>query len=1187
MDITLTITDEGRVQVAVGGTVSHSFDPAPLVPDAQLRERAFVQEPAREGAQLFDALFPPGSVAREALAELDARQEPGHVTLVATHPDAQAIPWEFLCDEQGEFLVARHRFVRGLPPDRRRSPPEDVPLSQLQILAVPASPLCRRDGTPVTQLDVIGDVEGLAEAVRASGAPFCLRAVIPPTLDRLQWELASRRPTLLHFSGHGAAVSGGPTVLLFEDEAGVGDLVTAERLLKHRGEYLFLVFLSACQSATAYQRAFSNLAYELVAGGVPYALGMQFSVAETVATRFAEFFYRYLAEGHPVEEAVRQARLALERYPGALGIPVLYAGHAGAGARVLPEGKGEADVHLWPPEPGLAELPTAPHFQGYQVELATLGALWRDDASVLTVLGEGGIGKTALAVEAAHRFRWRFPEGVLGLSLDPVPAPPALLARLAEWVWGGIPDERWDQRRLLDEAAGQLRRQERLLVLDNYEGVVHAAENDPAAGAVRRLARRLLGGNTRLLLTSREPGDVQGEQTVRLGGLSPEAGAALFRALAPDKGWRWDSGTGTFADESALRDLSREVGGHPLALEILASAYAAGRESLESFRHHLAERLREARLVCPDQPQHATMAACLGTSLDGLDQEARALLPRLTLFQAPFPSEIAAGVFDDASVVDRLHRLGRASLVQPLEVAAMGEEAILYRLHPVVRMLLEAEVDEADLEPFRPRYVAAYTRFAVGVRMRFTALGSRLVRLLLPDLERALAWAEGGNWSLLAFNMAGLWRNYGVLDEAMQLYEEVLAIDEALGDQQGKSATLHAMAYIYRVRGDLDEAMQLYGEALAIMEALGDQRGKAVTLGEMASVYSTRGEYDRALELNQEKLTIVRELGDQREISVALHNVANIYTMRGDLDEAMQLYGDALAIDEALGDQKGKSATLHEMAYIYTVRGDLDEAMQLYGDALAIDEALGDQRGKAVTLGEMASVYFTRGEYDRALELNQEKLTIIRELGDQRETSVALHNVANIYRVRGDLDEAMRLYGEALAIAEALGDQQGKAVTLGEMASVYFTRGEYDRALELNQEKLTIVRELGDQREISVALYNVANIYTVRGDLDEAMRLYGESLTIQEALGDQQGKSATLAMMGQLLAQRGEHREALRAFLTSLSILVRLQAAPDAARVAQIIAGFRQEVGAARFQALWAEVAGEEPLPAWLDGEGP
>jgi hypothetical protein len=83
MDIALTTTDEGRVQVTVDGTVSHAFDPAPLVPDAQVRERAFVQEPVREGMRLFDALFPPGSVAREALGNQKGKELAGEEPLPA------------------------------------------------------------------------------------------------------------------------------------------------------------------------------------------------------------------------------------------------------------------------------------------------------------------------------------------------------------------------------------------------------------------------------------------------------------------------------------------------------------------------------------------------------------------------------------------------------------------------------------------------------------------------------------------------------------------------------------------------------------------------------------------------------------------------------------------------------------------------------------------------------------------------------------------------------------------------------------------------------------------------------------------------------------------------------------------------------------------------------------------------
>ena len=77
---------------------------------------------------------------------------------------------------------------------------------------------------------------------------------------------------------------------------------------------------------------------------------------------------------------------------------------------------------------------------------------------------------------------------------------------------------------------------------------------------------------------------------------------------------------------------------------------------------------------------------------------------------------------------------------------------------------------------------------------------------------------------------------------------------EALGDRQGKSASLHAMAYIYTVRGDLDRALALYEESLQIKEALGDRKGKSASLHEMAYIYRVRGDLDRALALYEESL---------------------------------------------------------------------------------------------------------------------------------------------------------------------------------------------------------------------------------------------------------------------------------------------------------------------------------------------
>lgn len=857
MNITLERIEKELVRVRVDGTPSHSFDPMSLTPEGRQRSASFLQEPQQEGNRLFAALLPPDSLARRALAELDARPEPGLITLVISHPNVRRVPWEYLCDGQGQFLVARHRFARGLPSEQRRDPSPDVSASLLQILAVPADPLCRQDGTPEMRIDVVEAVEDVAEAVRASGGPFHFRTVVPPTLDYLRSEMSQRSLTILHFPGRGRASPDArmdgrsiSPALLFEDQAGMVDPITAERLLGGLDEQIFLVFLGADASV-------GTLAHRLISGGVCYALEMRYlhdwahvrwsqgprSADEPIAPRFLRSFYRGLATGHSVKEATRQARVALVSTPGMLGVPVLHVAHAGEGGRIRIDdgGKADVDIRLWSPPPDLVGLPAPAHFRGYRSQLALLGTHWWDGAPVITILGEDGIGKTSLAVQAAHRFRWRFPEGVLGLSLDSALRPAVLLTRLAEWVWGQDYDRRWSSVQLLDELVDHLREQERLLVLDGYE-TLHPAESMEDEAIVRtviRLVCRLLGGKTRVLLTGCEVIGLSGEQTVHLGGLSPEAGAALLRALIPGRRWRGDSGTDGPADidsdrlrsaafggieEESLKDLSRTVGGHPLALELLAGAYASGRESLVQLKRRLEGLLRTqdqsgGTRFLKDVPPG--VAACLSIAMDGLPPQPRALMPRLTLFQAPFLGGIAATVFDDQDVPHYLQILAQAHLIRQLSVEGVGEETALYQLHPVVRRLLEPEVSPAALEAPRLRFVVTYTLFAAAALQRFTVPVSRLVGLLLPDLDRALEWAQAEEeWSELAFNLAGLWRQYGLVDEALQLYRDVLIVTDTLGDHKKEAATRAMIGQMLARRGEHAEALHALLTALSTLTRL-------------------------------------------------------------------------------------------------------------------------------------------------------------------------------------------------------------------------------------------------------------------------------------------------------------------------------------------------------------------------------
>ncbi len=230
-------------------------------------------------------------------------------------------------------------------------------------------------------------------------------------------------------------------------------------------------------------------------------------------------------------------------------------------------------------------------------------------------------------------------------------------------------------------------------------------------------------------------------------------------------------------------------------------------------------------------------------------------------------------------------------------------------------------------------------------------------------------------------------------------------------------------------------------------------------------------------------------------------------------------------------------------AFLLEHFGGLDEAMRLYQQALQILEGLGDLQGKAATLHEMAGISVTRGDLDGAMKLYQQALQIDEGLGDLGGKSATLHNMAHIFVTRGDLDGAMKLYQQSLEIKEGLGDRRGKSATLHQMAG------------------------------ISVR----------RGDLERAMQLYQQSLEIQEGLGDRQGKAMTLGMMGQALWAKGAQGQAIAALFSGLSLLLQLHIEPQTQQaMASDLLGWRRELGAAQFDALWQEHVAQ-PLPEWLN----
>jgi predicted ATPase len=687
MELILAHQTETQISVTCDGHLSHTFDLQPLL---LKDEKLLIDNPVPYGQKLYEALFPPDTSAQHALA-LMLETTSGHILLVTTDSDLDAIPWEYTYGTDG-FLVLDCPFVRGLPAEQRIAPPALE--NGLHIVAIPSNPLSH----DLEPLNIDGEWMRLKESIGALPYVITLERTRPPSLERVRQLIANQKQSIIHFMGHGGQDERG-TFLCFEKENGDLDHVTARQFIQRVRGTVFLVTLNACASAKPGSTPFSKLAAALVRQKTPYALGIRLSIPDEDAGAFSRTFYDELARGSSVEEALFQARISLIDHVGSsrrwvVGVPVLYTALA-APAPGFARISGKPKVHEHQPPIAGSALPRAEGaFQGRIEELTLLGSKLTGDnrPPLLTIHGGGGQGKTALAREAVERFAYAWPGGIWAISLENLPSRTDFVTDLARFL--GIathdilnPDE--VERRVVDHIA----QRRTLIVLDNAETLVEAVEANHADAVhlAQFLREQLPRPPVSILATSRSYLGWAGEIGCELGGLAPSEGVKLFeqhasqRAKEIDRTWAWQ--------------LSGKVEGHPLSLRLLSSAFNASTLSLQAFVEDYEAQLSQAenKYAGLDHRQRRLYTS-IETSVRYLNGELRALLSGLWVFHAPFLAETAAAIFDSESeetestltpVYDRLQVLWQRGLLA-LESVEVSEGTLLfYRLLPTTRLYVE------------------------------------------------------------------------------------------------------------------------------------------------------------------------------------------------------------------------------------------------------------------------------------------------------------------------------------------------------------------------------------------------------------------------------------------------------------------------------------------------------------------
>lgn len=324
---------------------------------------------------------------------------------------------------------------------------------------------------------------------------------------------------------------------------------------------------------------------------------------------------------------------------------------------------------------------------------------------LVTATGTGGVGKTRLAVELAHRTREAGGRLVFA-ALDRVTEPDAII----DAIFDGLGMPAVGRRDGLPGLSRLFRARRVLLVLDNCEHLV-----DAVAELVRQLIREL--PELTVLATSREPLGVAGEQAYRLRSLDPDSAVELFLERAAATGF-----TGTFGPDERARvvEICRRLDGIPLAIEFAAARVA------HLGLSEIAQRLDERFWLLTGGPhsvaRHQTLEAAIAWSYDLLGEEERTILRAAAAFVDGFPIDALAAVtgISERATLDALAGLVGKSLVEAETTAPGGAR---YRLLETVRLFaLERLYDSGEADETRRAHARHYLRRALALAPRVADL---------------------------------------------------------------------------------------------------------------------------------------------------------------------------------------------------------------------------------------------------------------------------------------------------------------------------------------------------------------------------------------------------------------------------------------------------------------------------------
>lgn len=696
-----------------------------------------------------------------------------------------------------------------------------------------------------------------------------------------------------------------------------------------------------------------------------------------------------------------------------------------------------------PPEPPFQLPVDPPKFTGREAELDRLGAALSSEHSgpvLCLIWGMGGVGKTALAIHAAHQLHRTglIPDGILWVDLGQYTVEKAAQRCLRD-LGVNSDSQTGNVEDLLVRYRDAIGRKRILLGLDN-------AQSDDQ---VRQLLPNR--ATARVIVTSRKRRWTLTDFTDNVIQLSPFPLADSLALLKKYAGVRVD------AEPVAAASICEQAGNLPLAIAIVGErlADASRWPSLGPFAARLRDKGRQLAEFAVGDSEERNLEAVLGLSYDMLSADERRLFDHLALFKGGGfgTSGVAAtlGISKEVAI-DELDKLADWSLVQPNPEGG-------FKLHDLVHRFAEKRLHEEVTPEDLEQAAARLTEFTL-------AMGR-----LRDQVDQASRWLHSGAYS-----------------EAAMAYQVALELNEQVGSRSIQARIYGGLATVSTQKRDFDNAIELYRMAQDLNQATGNRVGLGNVLGGLASIYRHKRDAKQAIRYYEDARRINEEVGNVYGLARALGGLGSTYAQMRDFEKAETYYKEALSVNRQIHNPYGESNSLGGLGSVCLQRQDYAGAVSYFVEARALHEAAGNQGGIAVTCASLGLAYRGLELYDDAIQCSKRAIAIQEMQGDHQKLAQTLAALGWSQVGARDFSGAIDSYRKALAIQESTRDDYRRGQTLGGLAVALGHAAKWQESQD-TLEKAIALQRANDPHGLVRTLRSMLQVYHTAGRREAVLML--------------------------------------------------------------------------------------------------